>query len=160
MTSSDEKPELAQLPDAASLLELDPAVVVDSKFDRGEWTLFIAPARIRWACEILKSRRGYSFLSDVTAVDWYPSEPRFEVVYQLCCYERKERLRLKCRISGGLPEIESVTGVWAAANWYEREVFDLFGIRFHGHPDLRRILMPEEWEGHPLRKDYPVTGYR
>ena len=154
------KAELAQMPDAAALLALDPAAVIEGKFDRGEWTLVIAPSRIRWVCEILKIHRAYPFLSDITAVDWYPSEPRFEIVYNLLCYERKERLRLKCRLPGDSPEIESVVGVWSAANWYEREVFDLFGIRFHGHPDLRRILMPEDWEGHPLRKDYPVTGYR
>lgn len=152
--------ELAQMPDAAALMELDPQVVLDGKFERDEWTLFIAPARIRWSAEILKARRGYLFLSDVTAVDRYPSEPRFDVVYQLLCYERKARLRLKCRLNSETPQIETVTPVWRAANWYEREVFDLFGIRFEGHPDLRRILMPEDWEGHPLRKDYPVTGYR
>ncbi|MBI3933052.1 MAG: NADH-quinone oxidoreductase subunit C [Acidobacteria bacterium] len=152
--------ELAQNPDAAALIELDPRAVMDAKFDRDEWTLIIAPDRIRWACEILKARRGYLFLSDVTAVDRYPSEPRFEIVYHLRCYARKEWLRLKCLLSNEHPELESVTPVWRAANWYEREVFDLFGIRFGGHPDLRRILMPETWEGHPLRKDYPVTGYR
>ena len=152
--------ELAQMPDAAALLELEPGAVVDAKFEREEWTLLLPPERIRWASETLKVRRGYQFLSDVTAVDWYPTEPRFEVVYHLRCYERKERLRLKCRLPADAPEIESVTGVWGAANWYEREVFDLCGIRFASHPDLRRILMPEDWEGHPLRKDYPVTGYR
>ena len=152
--------ELAQHSDAATLIELDPQAVIDGKCDREEWTLLIDPSRIRWACEILKIRRDYLFLSDVTAVDRYPSEPRFEVVYHLICYARKSRLRLKCLLPADVPEIESVTGVWRAANWYEREVFDLFGIRFSGHPDLRRILMPEDWEGHPLRKDYPVTGYR
>ncbi len=152
--------ELAQNPDAGVLLELDPSSVLDGKFDHDQWALIIEPGRIRWASEVLKARRGYEFLSDITAVDWYPSEPRFEVLYHLRCYQRKELLRLKCRLPGDLPEIESVVGVWSAANWYEREVFDLFGIRFHKHPDLRRILMPEEWEGHPLRKDYPVTGYR
>ena len=152
--------ELAQMPDAAALLELDAEAVLDGKFERDEWTLMIAPARIHWVAETLKARRGYLFLSDVTAVDRYPTEPRFEIVYHLLCYDRKECLRLKCRLPGEAPEIESVTGVWSAANWYEREVFDMFGIRFTGHPDLRRILMPEDWEGHPLRKDYPVTGYR
>jgi NADH-quinone oxidoreductase subunit C len=97
-------------------------------------------------------------LSTVTAVDRYPSQPRFEVVYHLQSIARKERLRLKCRLSGEQPEIDSATVVWRSANWFEREVFDLFGIRFRNHPDLRRIMMPEEWEGHPLRKDYPVTG--
>jgi len=99
-------------------------------------------------------------LSSVTAVDRYPAEPRFEVVYHLHSVERNLRVRLKCRLGGENPQIESVTSVWRGANWYEREVFDLFGIRFNGHPDLRRIMMPEDWEGHPLRKDYPVTGSR
>jgi NADH-quinone oxidoreductase subunit C len=152
--------ELASMPDAAALRSLDPGILLDAKLDRGEWTLIIAPARIRWAAQILKHHRGFLFLSDVTAVDRYPSEPRFEVVYHLLCHERKQSLRLKSLLPGERPEIESVSGVWGAANWYEREVFDLFGIRFMGHPDLRRILMPEDWEGHPLRKDYPVTGYR
>ncbi|MBI2820419.1 MAG: NADH-quinone oxidoreductase subunit C [Acidobacteria bacterium] len=152
--------ELAQMPDAAALLALDPGTVLDGKFDREEWTLMIAPAHIRGVANTLKVHRGYQFLCDVTAVDRYPADPRFEVVYHLLCYDRKERLRLKCRLPDDAPEIESVSGIWRAANWYEREVFDLFGIRFIGHPDLRRILMPEDWEGHPLRKDYPVTGYR
>ncbi len=82
------------------------------------------------------------------------------MVYHLHSIERKQRVRLKCRLAGDDPEIESVTSVWRAANWYEREVFDLFGIRFRNHPDLRRIMMPDDWEGHPLRKDYPVTGTR
>jgi len=153
-------PEAAQTPDAAALLAFEPAAVEDAKLDRGELTLLIRRDRIRSVCEFLKAHRGYRFLSDVTAVDWHPSEPRFEVVYHLYSHERYERLRLKCRVSGEQPEIASVTPLWSAANWYEREVFDLFGIRFEGHPHLRRILMPEDWQGHPLRKDYPVTGYR
>jgi NADH-quinone oxidoreductase subunit C len=96
----------------------------------------------------------------VTAVDRYPAEPRFELVYHLHSLERKERVRLKCQVSGEAPAIDSVTSVWRGANWYEREVFDLFGIQFVGHPDLRRIMMPDDWEGHPLRKDYPITGSR
>ena len=153
-------PEVSQMPDAAAVAEFDSAALVDGKFDRGELTLVIHPNLLRGVCEFLKVRRGYRFLSDVTAVDWYPSEPRFEVVYHLYCHQRRERLRLKCRLSGERPVIASVTPVWSAANWYEREVFDLFGIRFEGHPHLRRILMPDDWQGHPLRKDYPVTGYR
>jgi NADH-quinone oxidoreductase subunit C len=93
-------------------------------------------------------------------VDRYPAEPRFEVVYHLHSIEQNDRLRLKCRVPGTDPVIESVTSVWRSANWYEREVFDLFGIQFLNHPDLRRIMMPEDWEGHPLRKDYPITGFR
>jgi NADH-quinone oxidoreductase subunit C len=87
-------------------------------------------------------------------------EPRFELNYHLLSMKRKERLRLKVRLPGSNPVAGSVSAVWPTANWHEREVFDLFGVRFEGHPDLRRILMPGDWEGHPLRKDYPVEGYR
>ena len=153
-------PEVAQMPEAAAVIEFDPEAVVDAVYDREELSLVIEARRILAVSEFLKARRGYRFLSDVTAVDWYPAEPRFVVVYHLYCHERKERLRLKSRIGGEEPEIASVVPVWGAANWYEREVFDLFGIRFQGHPNLQRILMPEDWQGHPLRKDYPVTGYR
>jgi NADH-quinone oxidoreductase subunit C len=93
-------------------------------------------------------------------VDRFPMEPRFEVNYHLLSLDRRERLRLKVSLSGSDPTIPSVTSIWPTANWHERESFDLMGIRFEGHPDLSRILMPDEWEGHPLRKDYPVEGYR
>lgn len=126
----------------------------------GELTVEIAPEALVEACRALKQDAPFERLSSVTAVDRYPSEPRFEVVYHLHSIARNERLRLKCRLGGENPEIDSVTGVWRSANWFEREVFDLFGIRFRNHPDLRRILMPDDWEGYPLRKDYPVTGPR
>jgi NADH-quinone oxidoreductase subunit C len=136
---------------------LEPFVLTSS--DRfGELTVEIAPEKLVEACRLLKHELKFERLSTVTAVDRYPSQPRFEVVYHLQSIARKERLRLKCRLSGEQPEIDSATAVWRSANWYEREVFDLFGIRFRNHPDLRRIMMPEDWEGHPLRKDYPVTG--
>ena len=96
----------------------------------------------------------------MTCVDWYPAEPRFEVVYHLLSIPNKERIRLKVHLNSDSPAVESLTSVWPGANYFEREVFDLFGVRFTGHPYLRRILMPEDWEGHPLRKDYPVEGYR
>ncbi len=153
-------PEVTQMPDTSALIEFDPEAIVGGKYDRGELTLLIDPNRIVPVCEFLKISRQYRYLSDVTAVDWYPAEPRFEVVYHLYSHEHKQRLRLKAKLGGENPEIASVTSVWRAANWYEREAFDLFGIHFKGHPDLRRILMPDDWEGHPLRKDYPVTGYR
>jgi NADH-quinone oxidoreductase subunit C len=139
---------------------LDGEAVTGGKFDYGELTLEIAPERIVAVCGFLKYDRNFVRLSSVTAVDRYPAEPRFEVVYHLHSVEQKERLRLKCRLGGEAPEIESVTLVWRSANWYEREVFDLFGIRFRNHPNLARIMMPEDWEGHPLRKDYPKTGTR
>ena len=97
-------------------------------------------------------------LSTVTAVDRYPDEPRFEVVYHLHNVEQKQRVRLKCRLFGADPAIASVCSVWRGANWYEREVVDLFGITFWNHPNLERIMMPADWEGHPLRKDYPIHG--
>jgi NADH-quinone oxidoreductase subunit C len=122
--------------------------------------LEIAPERIVDTCRFLKHDQGFARLSTVTAVDRYPADPRFEVVYHLHSLQRNQRLRLKCRIGADNPEIDSVTSVWRAADWYEREVFDLFGIRFRNHPDLRRIMLPDDWEGHPLRKDYPVTGDR
>jgi NADH-quinone oxidoreductase subunit C len=151
---------LADRPLAAALEAFDPSAITGGKFDRGELTLEIDSAKIAAVCAFLKKEQAFVRLSTVTAVDRYPAEPRFEVVYHLHSVERKERVRLKCRIGGGQPEIDSVTSVWRGADWYEREVFDLFGIRFTGHPDLRRIMMPDDWEGHPLRKDYPVTGFR
>ncbi|HWB86835.1 MAG TPA: NADH-quinone oxidoreductase subunit C [Bryobacteraceae bacterium] len=145
---------------AAAIDAFDAEALTGGKSYRGEWTLEIAPAKIVSVTGFLKYDQKFIRLSSVTAVDHYPSEPRFEVVYHLHSIERNERVRLKCRLPGEDPVIESVTSVWRSANWYEREVFDLFGIRFLNHPDLRRIMMPDDWEGHPLRKDYPITGYR
>ena len=138
----------------------DPEGLTGGNFDRGELSLEIAPEKIASVCGFLKYDQKFVRLSSVTAVDRYPAEPRFEVVYHLYSVERNEWLRLKCRISGAEPSIESVTSIWRGANWYERELFDLFGIQFRNHPDLRRIMMPDGWEGYPLRKDYPVTGPR
>ena len=152
--------EIRSLPDAAALLAANPAYLTDGKVDRGEITLIVPAGHIVAAGEILKAQQKYIRLSTVTGVDWYPAEPRFEVVYHLHSIARNVRLRVKCKLPGANPEIDSLTGVWRSANWYERETFDLFGIRFRNHPDLTRIMMPEDWEGHPLRKDYPVTGTR
>jgi NADH-quinone oxidoreductase subunit C len=145
---------------AAAVDAFDRDALTGGHFDLGELTLEIAPAKIASVCGFLKYDQKFIRLSSVTVVDRYPAEPRFEVVYHLHSIEQNERLRLKCRVFGTDPVIESVTSVWRSANWYEREVFDLFGIQFLNHPDLRRILMPEDWEGHPLRKDYPITGFR
>ncbi len=137
-------------------------VVQQARFDRGELTLWVDRTAVRDVCAFLKSDPAaqFNFLSDVTCVDWYPREPRFEVVYHLLSLPRHERVRLKVRLAGDDPNLESVTSIYPAANFFEREIFDLFGVRFSGHPYLRRLMMPEDWEGHPLRKDYPVEGYR
>ena len=151
---------LKQNPIAAAVEAFDADALKGGKIDRGELTLEIAAGKIASICGFLKYDQQFVRLSTVTAVDWYPAEPRFEVVYHLHSVERNQRVRLKCRLHGEDPVIESVTSVWRGADWYEREVFDLFGIRFLNHPNLRRIMLPDEWEGHPLRKDYPVTGSR
>jgi len=122
-------------------------------------TVIVDAAKIVEVCRSFKDQ-GFERLATVTAVDWHPAEPRFEVVYHLHSIARNERLRLKCRLTSAAAEIDSVVPVWRSADWYEREVFDLFGIAFRGHPDLRRIMMPEDWDGHPLRKDYPIHGGR
>jgi NADH-quinone oxidoreductase subunit C len=143
----------------ASLLTSLPDAVLDAKFDRDELTLTIAKDQIRAAASVVQ-QAGYNFLVDVTCVDWYPSEPRFHVVYHILSHSLKHRVRLVAPVESIDPSIDSITQVWPSANFYEREVWDLFGVRFHEHPNLRRIMMPEEWQGHPLRKDYPVEGYR
>jgi NADH-quinone oxidoreductase subunit C len=98
----------------------------------------------------------FAFLAEVTAVDFWPREPRYEVVYMFVSIAHRRRLRLKVRLGSGDARVATLSGIWPSANWLEREVWDLFGIEFDGHPDPRRLLMPEDWEGHPLRKDYPV----
>jgi len=134
-------------------------IATDAKHDRGELTLTVPRESIVAACQAVK-QAGYNFFEDVTAVDWYPSEPRFQISYSILSHSLKRRLRLVVRLAGDDAAVDSITGIWPAANFYEREVFDLFGIHFGGHPNLRRIMMPEDWNGHPLRKDYPVEGYR
>jgi NADH-quinone oxidoreductase subunit C len=154
--------QLKDHPSIAKLLSWNPAAVKGAKFDREELSIYVDRSALREACVLLRDDPNcpFNFLSDVTCVDWYPTQPRFEVIYHLFSISKKERIRLKVRLNGEAPAVESVTSVWPAANYFEREVFDLFGVRFTGHPYLRRLLMPEEWEGHPLRKDYPVEGYR
>jgi NADH-quinone oxidoreductase subunit C len=145
---------------AAAIDAFDADAITAGKFDRNELTIEIASPKIVSVCGFLKYDQSFVRLSTVTGVDRYPAEPRFEVVYHLHSIDRNQRLRLKCRLPGSDPVIESVTSVWRSANWYERETFDLFGIHFINHPNLRRIMMPEGWDGHPLRKDYPITGTR
>ena len=145
---------------AAAVEAFDSDALRGGKLEFGELTLEIAAAKIASVCGFLKYDQSFVRVSSVTAVDRYPAEPRFEIVYHLHSVERNTRVRLKALLPGTEPVIESVTGVWRGANWYEREVFDLFGVRFLNHPDLRRILMPDDWEGYPLRKDYPIAGTR
>ncbi len=157
--------DLAQLkdrPELAALLASNPAAVTGAKFDRNELTLWVDRIALRQACLTLRNdpQLKYNALADVTCVDWYPNEPRFEVVYQLFSIPNKKYLRLKVKLSGDDANIDSLVPLWPGANFFEREVFDLFGVRFDEHPNLTRIMMPEDWEGHPLRKDYPVEGYR
>jgi NADH-quinone oxidoreductase subunit C len=121
-------------------------------------TLIVPAARLEDLCRVLRDEPALSFdvLVEVTAVDLWPAEPRFEVVYHLVSTERQQLLRLKVRLANDEARLPTLIGVWSSANWLEREVWDLFGIVFDGHGDLRRLMMPEDWEGHPLRRDYPV----
>lgn len=137
--------------------------VLDVSEYRGDTTVLVRPESIEQVCLALRDapELRYSFLSDITAVDWLEREPRYDVVYHMHSLETRARLTLKVQVGGEEtpdPDVPTVTSVWPAANFFEREVYDLFGIRFTGHPNLTRILMPSDWVGHPLRKDYPLTG--
>ncbi len=131
----------------------------------GQVSVLLQKDRIADICRFLRDEPSIKMdhLADLTAVDYsaYPGDtgPRFEVVYNLISTGYRHRIRLKARLPEDNPRIDTVSGVWNTANWHERETFDLMGILFNGHPDLRRILMPEDWEGHPLRKEYPLKGY-
>ena len=153
---------LKHKPELQALLAWNSAAVEGAKFDRHELTIYIERTSIRDACRTLKdnAQANYNALMDVTCVDWHPNNPRFEVVYHLFSTSTKKRVRLKVKLSDDDPRVDSLVPIWPSANFFEREVFDLFGIRFNEHPNLKRIMMPEGWNGHPLRKDYPVEGYR
>jgi NADH-quinone oxidoreductase subunit C len=135
-------------------------VVQDVVVFRGETTLVIDPQKIVEMAEFLRDSDGleYILLSNLCGVDYYPAEPRFAVVYDLYSMIYNRRLRVKAYLPGDEPRLPSLVHVWPAANFQEREVFDMFGIEFTGHPYLKRILMPADWEGYPQRKDYPL-GY-
>ena len=157
-----ESQELDKNPAVRKLRDSMPRAIAEVIESKGETTIVVPAADLLRISEYLATDSAllFSFLSDISAVDRFPLEPRFEINYHLVSLEKQARLRLKVRLPGRDPVVTSVTPVWPTANWHERETFDLFGIRFDGHPDLRRILMPDEWEGYPLRKDYPVTGFR
>jgi len=126
---------------------------------RGQTNLIVSAEDIIEVCQTLRDEFGFNFLEVETAVDYWPQqEPRFHVIYQLYSIEKHIRIGLRVPVSGVSPGLPTLVGLFANANWREREIWDMFGIRFEGHPDLRRILMPHDWQGHPLRKDYPL-GY-
>jgi NADH-quinone oxidoreductase subunit C len=128
----------------------------------GELTVHVPRAHIAEVCSFLKTapELEFNFLSDICGADRGPEEePRFEVNYHLFSTTRHHRLRLKVVLADEDARVPTVTGVWRTANWHERETYDLFGVIFDGHPDLRRILLPDDWEGHALRKDFPLRGY-
>ncbi len=136
-----------------------------SRFDasieefRGEAHVFVKPEQIAETLTWLRDEQGFELLSALTAVDYWPQqEPRFHVLYQLTSISKNLSVQVRVPVAASRPVVPTVSGVYASANWREREVWDMFGVRFEGHPDLRRILMPYDWEGHPLRKDYPL-GY-
>jgi NADH-quinone oxidoreductase subunit C len=124
---------------------------------RNQPSLNVAKEHLVAVCQFLKSAEGgaYTLLTDETAVDYPKREKRFDIVYHLYSFERNNRLRLRVQVGAG-EKVPSVTGVWPTANWLEREIYDMFGVDYDGHPDLKRILMPDEWVGHPLRKDYDI----
>ncbi|CAN5636997.1 hypothetical protein BH23ACI1_BH23ACI1_21590 [soil metagenome] len=136
-----------------------PGAVIQVTYWVGDWSVVVAASRLLEVMEHLRDAPGarFDFCSDLTATDWPPRAERFDVIYCLYSISLGQRVRVKVRLADGA-SIPSVSGVWPAANWFEREVFDLFGITFDGHPDLRRILMPDDWQGHPQRKDYPLEG--
>jgi NADH-quinone oxidoreductase subunit C len=138
-----------------------PAEVVEVTEFLGETTVTIKPEQIVEICRTLRDdpETSFKYLSMIAGMDYSPASPRFGLVYQLYSHKNHNRLALKTFLKDDrAPVVASVTSVWSTANWHEREAFDLLGIRFQGHPDMRRILMPPDWTGHPLRKDYPLKG--
>jgi NADH-quinone oxidoreductase subunit C len=146
---------------AEKIKEEFPEEIIDIKEFRGQVSAALKKDRIVEICRYLHGQPElyFDYLTDLCAVDYLGKKSkRFEVVYHLYSIRHRHRFRLKAEVSESDPAIDSVTPVWVGADWHEREAFDLFGIVFNGHPDLRRILLPEDWEGYPLRKDYPVKG--
>ena len=143
---------------AGQLEEAIPGSVIATTFFRERASVEIAPSAIRGVLETLRERAGFRSLMSVHGVDYYPQEPRLGVIYELLDMERVDRLSVKLRVGIDAPSVDSVTPDWPTADHQEREVYDMFGVRFEGHPDLRRILMPEDYEGHPQRRDFPIGG--
>ena len=154
--------ETQKISPVRKLQEWDARSVAEVIESNGETTIVLPREHLVSVAQYLATEPSlkFSFLSDISTVDRFPLEPRFEVNYQLLSIDQALRLRLKVKLPGNDPVVSSVFSVWPTADWHERENFDLFGIRFDGHPNLRRIVLPDEWEGHPLRKDYPTEGIR
>jgi NADH-quinone oxidoreductase subunit C len=146
-------------PFVTALQQALPGAVEQLSLWVGDWTLIVRTPQLVDVMRFLRDTTGaqFDFCSDLTASDWPPRAQRFDVIYQLYSTALKHRVCVKVRAADG-EAVPTVSAIWPAANWFEREVYDLFGITFEGHPDLRRILMPEEWQGHPQRKDYPLEG--
>jgi NADH-quinone oxidoreductase subunit C len=142
---------------AQRLREVEPQSVLDTVYFRDRATLLIEPAHNRAVLRELKGR-GYTFMCSVHGLDYYPEEPRLGIVYELLDMARVDRIAVKARVTIDRPTLPSVTPDWPTADHQEREIYDMFGVVFEGHPDLRRILMPEDYEGHPQRRDFPVGG--
>ena len=132
--------------------------LIEANEFRGDLTVLVKKDDIVKVCGVMKDTLGFDMIIDLCGVDMYTPEERFEVVYNLYSLERKEYVRLKVKVEADHPVVPTVTGLWSGANWHERETFDMYGIRFEGHPDLRRMYMPEEFEYYPLRKDFPLMG--
>ncbi len=152
------------MPDAAGLellaqelRDADPDSVLDTEFFRDKAALHVAPAAIRTTLRALREG-GFAFLASVHGLDYYPEEPRFGVQYELLDMTALDRITVKLRVPSDAPHVESVTRDWPTADHQEREIYDMFGVIFDGHPDLRRLLMPEDYEGFPQRRDFPVGG--
>jgi NADH-quinone oxidoreductase subunit C len=142
---------------AQELTDVQASSVVGTSHAHGQATIEIAPGTIRPTLASLRER-GYTFLASVHGVDYYPDEPRLGVLYELLDMKALDRLTIKLRVPVAEPRVDSVTPDWPTADHQEREVYDMFGVVFEGHPDLRRILMPEDYEGYPQRRDFPVGG--
>jgi len=142
---------------AGELRDLVDGAVINTTFDRGRAEIEVAPEASRPALGFLK-QSGFSFLASLHGLDYYPDEPRLGVIWELLDMSGPDRISLKTRVSVEQPSVATCVDLWAGANNPEREVYDMFGVVFEGHPDLRRILMPEDYEGHPQRRDFPVGG--
>ena len=143
---------------AAKLGEAIPGSVLETEYFRGQASVLVDPTAVRGVLSELRDNHGYRALMSVHGVDYYPHEPRLGVHYQLLDMTRVDRIGVKLRVTVDEPTVESITPDWPTANHPEREVYDMFGVQFEGHPDLRRILMPEDYEGHPQRRDFPIGG--